>query len=358
MNFGDAVYHPRPPILPKTRQSNHVRVIETPLAAAIAPLPPLRVSYVQDEPATLLAEADVLAVIGFGSAMGGPDSPRFLRVGLEPILAQRLEVWRCTQPVSGGYRGDLRWSSDGNYLFFAIEVDEAQAGDIDTAAEQAYTSVCDLVAEHRFANGLPGHVVRLWNYMDSINEGEDDNERYRRFCSGRARGLCASARNGYSAATAIGRRDGKRVLQVYGLASREAGVAVENPRQISAWSYPRQYGPVAPTFARATHTAADQLLVSGTAAVVGHQSLHAGDTFAQIDETLVNLDSLLAAAGPCIASRGIDAILLKVYLRDATEAEAVEQRLRERLPGLVGLIILISDICRSDLRIEIDGIQG
>jgi chorismate lyase / 3-hydroxybenzoate synthase len=356
MILGDAVYHPRPPILPKPRQSKHVRVIETPTTAAIAVLPPLQVSYVQGAPANLLAETDVLAVIGFGAASTSADDPRFLRVGLEPFLTHRLEVWRSTQPVTSGYQGDLRWSSDGNYLFFAIEVDEAQAGDIDAAAEQAYRAVCSLIVEHRFGNGLPGHIVRLWNYMDSINEGEDDNERYRRFCAGRARGLCTAARNGYSAATAIGRRDGKRVLQVYGLASREAGVAVENPRQISAWSYPRQYGPVAPTFARAT--AANQLLVSGTAAVVGHQSLHAGDTFAQIDETLINLDSLLTAAGPGIASRGIDATLLKVYLRDASEAAAVEQRLRERLPNLVGLIILISDICRSDLRIEIDGIQG
>jgi chorismate lyase / 3-hydroxybenzoate synthase len=358
MNLGDAVYHPRPPILPRQRQAKHVRVIETPSATALAPLPPLQVSYVQDEPGNLLASPDVLAVIGFGAALTDPPDPRFLRVGLEPMRDRRCEVWRCTQAVSSGHHGDLRWSSDGNYLFFAIEVDEAQAGDIDAAAEQAYTAICGLITRHRFANGLPGHVVRLWNYMDSINEGEDDNERYRRFCSGRARGLCAAARNGYSAATAIGRRDGKRVLQVYGLATREAGVAVENPRQISAWSYPRQYGPVAPTFARATRTAADQLLVSGTAAVVGHQSRHAGDTFAQIEETLANLDSLLTAAGPGIASRGIDATLLKVYLRDATEAEAVERRLRERLPGLVGLIILISDICRSDLRIEIDGIQG
>src|SRR5690606_36947744 len=129
-----------------------------------------------------------------------------------------------------------------------------------------------------------------------------------------------------------------------------------NPRQVSAWSYPRQYGPVAPTFARATRTPADQLLVSGTAAVVGHQSQHVGDTLAQLDETLRNLDSLLAAAGPHIASRGIHAALLKVYLREPTEAQAVERHLRQRLPDQVGLLILHGDICRRDLRIEIDGI--
>lgn len=314
--------------------------------------------YTNGVASQLLAQPDTLAVIGFGQAQEDVDDPRFVRVGLEPADSGLFEVWRCTGPIACGHQDALRWSSDGNYLFFAVEIDESEAGGIAVATEQAYAAICRLIAAHRFADGGHGHILRLWNYMDAINEGEGDNERYRHFCSGRARGLNPSARNGYSAATAIGRRDGKRILQVYGLAAREEGVAVENPRQVSAWSYPRQYGPVSPTFARATRTPAGQLLVSGTAAVVGHQSQHVGDTLAQLDETLRNLDSLLAAAGSRIASRDIDAALLKVYLRDPTEAQAVERHLRQRLHGQVGLLIVFGDICRQDLRIEIDGIQG
>ena len=335
-----------------------MQLTETTSASVIDPLPPLRVTYAEGPVGDLLASDDVLAVIGFASAVDTEQDPRFLRIGLQPAVGDPLEVWRCAKPVTTGHQGDVRWSGDGGYLFFAIEVDEAIAGGIEAAAEHAYSEICALIRKHRFVDGRPGHIVRLWNYMDAINEGDGDDERYRRFCGGRARGLDVTARNGYSAATAIGSRDGRRILQVYGLASREAGVAVENPRQVSAWSYPRQYGPVAPTFARATRTAAGQLLVSGTAAVVGHRSQHLGDTFAQMDETLLNLDSLLTAAGADIAARGIDAVLLKVYLREPDEAAAVEQRLRERLPNLAGLIILYSDICRVDLRIEIDGIQG
>ncbi|MBL0162613.1 MAG: pteridine-dependent deoxygenase [Xanthomonadales bacterium] len=335
-----------------------MRPIETTSIAATDSLPSLQVNYVKGIPGELLAMPATLAVIGFGETHQDPQDPRFVRVGLEPIESGWFEVWRCAEPVTCGRQDALRWSSDGHYLFFAVEIDESEAGDIDAAAEQAYAAICRLIAGHRFADGALGHILRLWNYLDAINEGEGDNERYRHFCSGRAHGLNPSARNGYSAATAIGCRNGRRVLQVYGLAARKEGVAVENPRQVSAWSYPRQYGPVAPTFARATRTPAGQLLVSGTASVVGHQSQHAGDTLAQLDETLRNLDSLLAAAGPRIASRGIDAILLKIYLREPAEAKAVEQHLRQRLPGQVGLLILLGDICRSDLRIEIDGIQG
>ncbi len=329
---------------------------ETTSAKAISALPPLKVDYAVGEIEELLDRGSVLALIGFGSDAPSSDDPRYLRVSLEATEPGRFEIWQSAGVVATGRTESLRWSSDGDYLFFAVEMDEA--GDIDAAGESAYAAICNLIANHRFADGQSGHILRLWNYLDAINEGEGDEERYRLFCSGRARGLTLSARNGYSAATAIGCRDGRRVLQVYGLAARQAGVAIENPRQISAWSYPRQYGPVAPTFARATRTAAGQLLVSGTAAVLGHQSQHVGDTIAQLDETLRNLDSLLTAAGPDIASRGIAASLLKIYLRDPAEAAAVESHLRERLPGLGNMIILVSDICRSDLRVEIDGILG
>lgn len=315
-------------------------------------------SYEQGTVDELLADPNVLSVIGFGSAQSTTSDARFLRIGLEPEVSDLYEIWRCSGPVVHGRQDDLRWSSDGNYLFFAIEVDEAESGNIDAAAEHAYTAICRLLENHLFSDGRAGHILRLWNYMDAINEGEGDEERYRHFCCGRARGLKPAARNGYSAATAIGRRDGVRVLQVYGMAAREAGIAVENPRQVSAWAYPRQYGPVPPTFARATRTPAGQLLVSGTAAVVGHQSVHVGDTIAQIDETLANLDSLLGAAGSDIALRGIEATLIKIYLRDPAEVDEVKQHLGKRLPGLIEPLILFSDICRSDLHIEIDGIQG
>lgn len=320
-------------------------------------MPPLRAGYAEGPLQDLLGGPDVLAVIGFQAAQRS-DDPRYLRVGLEQAGGNRYEVWRGLAPVRSGVTGSVRWSSDGTYLYFSVEIDESLCGGIDAAAELAYADIGKLLDERPFEDGRRAHVLRLWNYMDAINEGDGDNERYRQFCSGRARGIKPSARQGYSAATAIGRRDGVRVLQVYGLAAKEPGVAIENPRQVSAWSYPRQYGPVAPTFARATRTAADQLLVSGTAAVVGHASVHVGDTRAQFEETLRNLQSLLGAAGGTIASRGLAATLLKVYLRDPAELSMITQHMQERCPEVVDSLILFGDICRSDLGIEIDGIQA
>lgn len=321
-------------------------------------LPPLRVEYVYAEVADVLPQNDVLAVVAFGQTPGQHDDPRYLRVGLDSPAPAPLEVWRVGSNVRCGQHGLLKWSCTRDYLFFSIELDEQAFGGITRTAEHAYLEIGQWLASNPLGNTEPVHVLRLWNYLDAINVGEGDNERYRLFCAGRARGIGSIAKTGYTAATAIGRRDGRRVLQVYGLAARAAGTAIENPRQVSAWTYPREYGPVAPTFARATRTGANQLLISGTAAVVGHQSRHVGDTLAQLDETLSNLSSLFSAAGPQLSTCSLADTLLKIYLRNPAEFGAVQERLRETNPGLPPPLILFGDICRSDLRIEIDGILG
>jgi chorismate lyase/3-hydroxybenzoate synthase len=325
--------------------------MSTPLTHPAASTAALSIGYEHGAVAALLAADDVLAVIGFGTS--GPQSPdpRVLCVGLEPLSPTVLEVWRGQAPVYSGRDGELRWSSDGEHLYFAIEVDEAACGGLDAAAEHAYARIGTFLAA-----GETPHVLRLWNYLDAINFGDGDDERYRRFCDGRARGMNAHVPTRYPAATAIGRHDGVRTLQIYGLAARHPGAPVENPRQVSAWRYPRQYGPTAPTFARGMRSGGDQLLISGTAAVVGHASRHGGDLDAQLDETLANLDSLLQQAGTSNPGLGARS-LLKAYVRHEADAAHVAEILHARLPGLGGLLLLGGDICRGELLVEVDGVH-
>jgi chorismate lyase/3-hydroxybenzoate synthase len=165
---------------------------------------------------------------------------------------------------------------------------------------------------------------------------------------------------GFPAATAIGLRDGRRVLQVYWLTARLAGTPIENPRQINAWRYPRQYGPDAPNFARAmrapTNTA--QVYISGTAAIVGHVSLHQDDFAAQLQETLANLDSVLGAADIAAAVRFRENALLKVYVRREEDLTTARKLIAASSAAPVPLLLLCGDICRRELLIEIDGVQG
>ncbi|RZA18355.1 MAG: hypothetical protein EOP93_11405 [Lysobacteraceae bacterium] len=200
--------------------------------------------------------------------------------------------------------------------------------------------------------------------MDAITEGEGDDERYRRFCVGRARGIARNLQpQELPAATAIGHPQRSGRFQLYWLAARTAGAPLENPRQTQAWRYPRQYGPQAPGFARALlpANATMPLLLSGTAAVVGHASQHGDSLAAQLDETLANLDSLVATARaqrPALAPHFGPRSRLKVYVRDAGSLAQVSALLDARLPADVPRIVLHAQVCRRELAVEIDGVHA
>lgn len=332
-----------------------------PLRSALPALAParLRVDYVHGEdPARLLQGADVLAVFGFGPEAATHADPRYLRVPLQPYRQAPCEVWRAHAPVAHGRDGDIAWASDGQLLFGAIELDES-GSDIETAAAEIYRQLT------RFVGGsATPHLLRIWNYLDAITLGDGDTERYRHFCVGRARGLGDFDPLRLPAATAIGRCDAARTLQVYWLAAAQPGTPVENPRQVSAYRYPREYGPQPPSFARAMLPPAGSrmpLLLSGTAAVVGHASRHAGQVIAQIDETFANFDALLESARatrPDLPARFGAESHLKVYVRDRDELPAVADALQARLGEAVPHIIVHAAICRRELAVEIDGVHG
>jgi chorismate lyase/3-hydroxybenzoate synthase len=308
------------------------------------------VTYRMAAPALALTEAGTLAAFGFGDAVPeSSDDPRWLRVPLECFDAPApVEVWQVEADVVRGCQDHVRWSCGGGWLFAAIEWDERMAGGVEAAARQAYAELCSFLAARR-----ERHVLRIWNYIADINLGDGDAERYKQFCNGRAAGLGDFFADGFPAATAIGHHGRLPVLQIYLLACENKGAAVENPRQISAWRYPRQYGRTSPGFARGMLMPAhDALAISGTAAVVGHASAHADDLEAQLDETLCNLESLLASAD---MPAGFDARSpLKCYVRRPADVARVRDALRRRLPG-VPVLLVQGDVCRRELLVEIDG---
>ena len=103
------------------------------------------------------------------------------------------------------------------------------------------------------------------------------------------------------------------------------------------------------------------LLLSGTAAVVGHASQHGDSLEAQLDEVLINLQSLVDTARqqrPALPAALGPGSPLKVYVRDAAEIPAIRQALARHLPPEVAYIVLHAEVCRRDLRVEIDGVHG
>ena len=307
------------------------------------------VSYRMADVTTLFAERGTLAVFGFGAGAPYADDPRFVRVALECFDAPTpVEAWQVDAEVIHGKHDAVHWSIGGGWLFAAIELDERDHGGAQATASHAYASLRDFLARH-----VEHRVLRIWNYIGAINEGDGDDEHYKQFCDGRAIGSGDFFAQGFPAATAIGHHGDAHRLQIYLLASTHAGAAVENPRQTSAWRYPRQYGRTSPGFARAMMLpSGDALAISGTAAVVGHASAHEGDLDAQLHETLTNLEVLLTTAG---MPAGFDTQSpLKAYVRRATDAPQVREFLQRRLSG-VPVLVMHGDICRAELLVEIDG---
>ncbi|MGN6513636.1 MAG: pteridine-dependent deoxygenase [Lysobacteraceae bacterium] len=320
-------------------------------------MPQLRVDYVHASDAQALLGGDVLAVLGFGDAAPAAlADPRYLRVPLQPHGGAPYEVWHTGRPVRSGRDGDIAWASDGALAFGVIEVPEHDG--IIAAAAHAYRRLTAFVRD-----GDTPHLLRIWNYLDAITQGDGDAERYRQFCVGRAQGLGDFDPTRLPAATAIGRCDAARVLQIYWLSANAPGTPIENPRQVSAYRYPRQYGPQPPSFARAMlpPTATRRpLLLSGTAAVVGHASAHADALLAQIDETFLNFDALLGAARarqPALPAQFGPGTRLKVYVRDRDDLDTVADALHARLGSRVPYVVLHAAICRRELCIEIDGVH-
>lgn len=323
------------------------------------PLPAaaLRVEYRQQPLDALLADPRLLAVFGFGiQAAPAHADPRYLHVALPVTGDAVFECWQVDGEVRHGRSGEIAWSEDGQLQFCALNVPDN--GDIEAAARHAYTQLHAWLARSDYP-----HPLRIWNYLDAITDGPGDEERYRRFCVGRAQGIGRElAPTDLPAATAIGHPQPTGRFQLYWLAARTAGTPLENPRQVQAWRYPRQYGPQAPGFARALlpPSAGMPLLVSGTAAVVGHASQHGDSLQQQFEEILANLRSLVDAARalrPELPMREGPATRLKVYVRDADALPEVEALMRDRLPGVPHLL-LHGHVCRQELAVEIDGVHG
>lgn len=268
-----------------------------------------------------------------------------------PVLSAPLcEIWCGSTAPQRAAAPDLDYAADGELLFATLRLpDEA---DLDTLAYSAYSRIDEFLAAQGYA-----HLLRIWNYFPNIHAGPGDAERYRQFCVGRYRAMSRRAdfEQRLCATTVIG-TEGAELLISF-LASKTPGVAVENPRQVPAYRYPREHSPKSPSFARAT-LCGNLLLVSGTASIVGHTTRHAGNAPAQMQEILANLRSLLDhSTHTHFADAGAwQPRALRLYVRDRADAARAEQALQRLAAGHCAIAVLQGDICREELLVEVEGV--
>jgi chorismate lyase/3-hydroxybenzoate synthase len=326
-------------------------------------------------PAETLVRSDLLGVIAppldFAALPVADDLP-LLRINAAclasshdatcEVLLSRQSIRHGRSPLVAGGRA-INYRCTDDFIFGVIEVDESaftlegERTPLLQAAEAGYRGIFRLLEDLGYST-----LLRAWNYIGGINVESHGIERYRQFNIGRQNAFVSDGRaitGNVPAACALGVNDGP--LQLAFLGSRQAMRAIENPRQVSAYNYPSQYGPRSPTFSRAAlfNTAHDEILfISGTASIIGHQSVHPGDIVAQVAESLVNVSILLDQANkvrhahlPCTLAD----VSYRVYVRNVSDLDAIRQEF-ERIVGTEAVAVYLqSDVCRSDLLVEIEG---
>jgi chorismate lyase/3-hydroxybenzoate synthase len=273
--------------------------------------------------------------------------------------AERAEVWLSPEPVAYGSAEGLSFAMSDAVILVSVSLPEDAESQVEALTERAYDALLGCVR----CSGYK-HLLRMWNYFPGITDEQAGMERYQRFSVGRQ---AAFARHGViappslPAASAMGTRRG--AFQVYALAARGAATAIENPRQVSAYRYPKRYGPTSPSFSRAMlkdWDAERHLYVSGTASIVGHESQHLDEGAGQEEETRRNLQVLLESAaarcglGP---ARLLPSSTLKVYSRKPEPSmPALGRSLTEVWGQKLPALFIEADLCRAELLIEVEAV--
>lgn len=285
-----------------------------------------------------------------------------LRISVPDARAPgQVEVWRTGRKVISGHHDGLVYAYDGRYLFCGGRT--CHDDNYTVATEDMYLRAFALIERM----GYP-EIARMWNVVGGITapvEEQVGNDRYGEFCQARARAF--RQRNLVTgelpAATGIGGQDGHTT--VYFLATRSRDIIrIENPRQVPAYEYPDCYGAQAPSFARAAHVRSEggsgDLFISGTASIVGHQTVHRGDVELQTCTTLDNIAELVS--GENLRRHGIDADValrdldcVKVYVKHPRDIDSVRRICASVLRPSSQVVYAIADICREDLLVEIEG---
>jgi len=322
----------------------------------------------------------VLGVVGFERVPALHGAPIPVAASMTPALGpvgDLCEVWRVEGPavqLSTGPAtyGRVQYRFCEELMFGSVCIEERDmenpAGDSgrrhssgDSAAllratEIAYQQIFALLkhTQHR-------HLLRIWNYLPEINGEADGDERYRHFNSARQLAFRNSGRatvGTVPAACALGSPAGSPIW-IYFLAARQTPMMIENPRQTSAYHYPPQFGRHSPIFSRAcvlSESAGTNLFVSGTASIVGHETLHPGNVVAQTAETMTNIGALLHECNRAIGSARycLDRLKYKVYVRQPEDLSFVKRTLEGFVKPATSVLYLQADVCREDLLVEIE----
>jgi len=299
----------------------------------------------------------------------------YLQSGLNSIdyhnSKSYCELWTAKGDWQQGNRvlnndivNQISFCSNDEYLIGSLSMQLSSGHSLQEYSQYCYEQILDFIASQDKV-----HLLRMWNYFPDINVENNNVERYQQFCVGRYHAFSENAKKSiqYPAASAVGSYSSciSPMLVIVFIATKKAGIFLENPDQISAYHYPQQYSPKSPSFARAAvyqSMACSQLYISGTASIVGHQSRFQNNIVGQTQQTIKNLKRLIEHTNSQdevrsvfdLSDSQVKSPAIKVYLRNPADLMTVSPKIEELLPACDNICYLHAVICRQELDIEIE----
>lgn len=220
-------------------------------------------------------------------------------------------------------------------------------------------------------------IVRQWNYIENIvgvtSENQNLKQNYQIFNDVRSDYYKTSSfKNGYPAATGIGMSVGGVIIDFIAVSSsKDISIhSIKNPHQVDAHQYSVEVligensaQKTSPKFERAkvlSNDTVNEIFISGTAAIVGQNTIHQQEIANQIITTIQNINNLISSnnlkTNGVSITRSIKApSYIRIYIKnmeDIPEARKICDEYFKDVPALY----LVSDICRDNLAVEIEGI--
>ena len=240
-------------------------------------------------------------------------------------------------------------------------------GDIETStyeqAKEIFAAIDNILKTEGF---LTSDIYRQWNYIENITIQNDGSQNYQEFNDARSIFYGnAHWNNGYPAATGIGTGKGGIMIELYAIKGTTAtNKPIDNPLQVAAHNYSQNVleGKAVqelqerstPKFERA-RILGDTIYISGTAAIKGEESTSSNDTVKQAETTMEIMNSLIARDNIPAPNNGATYDLLRVYVKHEEAIPAVKEYMDAHYPN-VPKHYLVSDVCRPELLIEIEGV--
>lgn len=245
-------------------------------------------------------------------------------------------------------------------------------GDTRIAAEKAFDIVVDILEREKMS---VNDIVRQWNYIGNILAVRNNYQNYQIFNEVRSEYYRKyRTAKGYPAATGVGMMHGGVIIDFCALQPRKSVIIkpVDNPNQINAYEYGQQVLKGSadkwktikhpPQFERGlliSNYSHSTLLISGTASIIGQETVSVGDIEKQ---TIVIIDNISKLTDPDRIGKIISIpsvkekkyAILRAYIKRQSDFARVRHICERHFPG-IPVSYIEADICRDDLLIEIEG---